>query len=124
MEVATAPEATGASEPDEPTGTPDTGLGDPQEGAGEPTEGLTIQSFQQLSLAVGGKKPTTAALTLTGGKVDVEGSIDKGRAIVLRVEAVVQQVAFRDEIDKATGQTVGCARNHKARIVGVKLLEG
>jgi hypothetical protein len=77
-----------------------------------------------LSLKVTGKKPTTATLTLVGGKIDVSGSFDKGERIALYVEAVVNDVGFKDTEDSKTGQVTGCERRHKARITGVRSAAG
>jgi hypothetical protein len=75
--------------------------------------------MQQLSFQVGGKRPTSTGLRLTGGKVDVPGSFMKGSKLVLRVEVRVGEVAFVDEHDPKTGQIIGCQRRHKARILNV-----
>lgn len=77
----------------------------------------------QLSFAVGGKRPTVSGLRLVGGKVDVEGSFAKGQKIVFRVEAEVGEIAFIDQHDPKTRQVIGCERRHKARIVGVNVIE-
>lgn len=90
--------------------------GDPDET--EPTGPL------QLSFAVGGKQPTCAALTLTGGKLDIAASFKKGQKIVMRVELEVGEVGFKDQTDPKTGQVVGCERRHKARVIGHRLIEG
>lgn len=74
----------------------------------------------QLSWDIGGKHPTSSSLALRGGKLDIEGEFYKGETIVLRIECRVGAVEFVDQEDRETGQAVGCARRHKARIVGVK----
>jgi hypothetical protein len=91
---------------------------DGTEGAGVE---LVIDGSGQLSMAVGGKRVTTASLRLGGGKVDVEGQFDKGEILVLRVEAVVGEVAFVDQTDPKTRQVTGCDRRHKARIVALSV---
>jgi hypothetical protein len=87
-----------------------------QDGAPAP-EKVVLGTSEQLSFAIGGKKPTGSKLTLTGGQLDVEGQYGKGERIRIVVEAEVQEVSFRDERDSKTGQVVGCARKHKAVIV-------
>jgi hypothetical protein len=82
---------------------------------------LVIDGSGQLSMAVGGKRVTTASLRLGGGKVDVEGQFEKGEILVLRVEAVVGEVAFVDQTDPKTRQVTGCDRRHKARIVALSV---
>lgn len=90
----------------------------------EGAEDLIVEgSDGQLSLAVGGRKPTTSSLTLVGGKIDVEGQFKKGEIVVVQVECVVGEIAFKDLTDSKTNQVVGCARRHKARIVGSSIVE-
>lgn len=111
MEAAAAPPAPAQSEPD---------------ARQEPTEeelALVIDGSDQLSFNVGGKAPTSATLRLTGGKLEVEGQFDKGQVIAVRVEAVVDDIGFKDKTDPKTSQVVGCERRQKARIVGVDLIE-
>ncbi len=81
-------------------------------GGGEPVS-------QQLSFAVGGKKPTSCGLRLVGGKVEIEEVFRKGQTIRLSIVAEVGEIAFVDERDSATGQVVGCQRRQKARITSV-----
>ena len=80
---------------------------------------LVIEGTGQLSFDVGGKRVTSSELKLVGGKLEVEGQFEKGELVVLRLEAIVGEVAFVDSTDSKTGQVVGCARRHKARIVNV-----
>lgn len=87
-------------------------------------EALRLDTGGQLSFDVGGRPPTSSSLSLTGGKLEIEGQFEKGETVVIRVEAVVNSVGFKDEHDPKTGQVVGCARQQKARIVGVQRLEG
>jgi hypothetical protein len=90
---------------------------------GEAPAGMVVQGTGQLSFDVGGKSPTGASLSLTGGKVELEGQFAKGETVVLRVEAVVHDVGFKDTVDSKTGQVVGCERRQKARIVSVTRVE-
>jgi hypothetical protein len=95
---------------------------DPDEGA-LPTGDLVVEAGGQLTLSVGGgKQPTSSTLRLVGGRIEVDGQYGKGEAVVLRIEAVVNEVAFKDEHDAKTGQVVGCARNHRARITGIAVV--
>lgn len=96
---------------------------DPQDETQDEQALVLAGSDGQLSLNVGGKRPTTSSLTLTGGKFDVEGQYKKGEIVVVQIEAVVGEVAFIDLTDSKTNQVVGCARRHKARIVGRTVLE-
>jgi hypothetical protein len=84
---------------------------------------LIIDAGGQLGFSVGGKQPTSAALTFVGGKIEVDGQFRKGQAVAVRIEAVVSFVGFKDQHDPKTGQVVGCERQQKARITGIELLE-
>lgn len=123
MAVTEAPPATGNGldpGPQDPHGGDEFTAGD-----ADPNRELLIVTGDQLTLNVGGgKQPTSATLRLVGGKIEVDGQYKKGAALVLRIEAVVNEVAFKDEHDSQTGQVVGCARNHRARVTGVSVLEG
>jgi hypothetical protein len=88
-------------------------------------DGLELDAGGQLSLEVGGKRPTAATLTLTGGKVTLpKGQFAKGDRIALRVEAVVRGVKLQDQVDSKTQQVVGCERQHFAPISTVTLMSG
>lgn len=95
---------------------------DPQDEQGD-GQSLVLPGSEQLSFSIGGKKPTSSKLTLTGGQIEVEGQFKKGEIVVFQVEAVVEEVAFRDQVDSKTRQVVGCTRKQKARIVGSQLVE-
>lgn len=71
----------------------------------------------QLGFNVGGKKPTSTTLRLTGGRMDTDRVFQKGEKVQATVVLVVGEVAFADQVDSATDQVVGCERRHKARIV-------
>jgi L-erythro-3,5-diaminohexanoate dehydrogenase len=45
---------------------------DPQDETGD-EQSLTLPGSEQLSFSIGGKKPTSSKLTLTGGQIEVEG---------------------------------------------------
>jgi hypothetical protein len=88
-----------------------------------PTGELVIDAGGQLTLNVGGgKQPTTSTLRLVGGKIEVDGQYAKGERIVVRIEAVVNEIGFKDQEDSKTGQVVGCERRHRARITGVAVV--
>ena len=104
-----APPVEAAEEKVESFGTPDGLDGD-----------LVIEAGGQITWAVGGKTPTGSTLSLSGGKLEVDGEFSKGDRVRLLVECEVREVAFKDEVDRRTGQVVGCERVHKAKIVGVE----
>lgn len=118
-----APGQEPAQEPAEPAQEPEEGQPgqepeEPEPAAQEDDFEIVLEgSTNQLSFAVGGKKPTASELKLQGGSIGLEGQFSKGETIVLRVEVRVGEVAFVDKIDSKTGQPVGSTRRHKARIV-------
>jgi hypothetical protein len=79
----------------------------------------------QFQLVLGGKAPTTNAVRLYGGAVEVEppeGGFEKGASYVLRVEVACHKVSFTDERDQKTGQVVGCRDERGLRITGVSVI--
>jgi hypothetical protein len=91
----------------------------------EPAEPVAtfLRGDGQLGFKVGGKTPTSSSLTLTGGKINVDGQYAKGATVVLRVVARVNDVAFKDKEDPKTGQVIDCTRGHKARILSLSVLD-
>lgn len=106
-----------------------TGQGDPAadavaaerrdaEAAALPPEDIIVSGIQMSYPSMGGKKPTSATLKLTGTKVDVaEGTaFKKGMTITGRFVAVVNFVGQKDKHDAATQQVTGNEARHEARI--------
>ena len=87
--------------------------------------GLALDLGGQLSFKLEGTKlrPTSATLRITGGKVDVDGQFQLGDVVAVRVELVVGAVGFVDKHDAKTGQVTGTERQHKARVVGIAVVE-
>jgi hypothetical protein len=100
-------------------------LAPPQDDAAEFNTGeLVVDAGGQLTLNVGGgKQPTTSTLRIVGGKIEVDGEYKKGQTVALRLEVVVNEVSFKDQHDPKTSQVVGCARNHRGRVVGVHVID-
>lgn len=84
---------------------------------------LALSLGGQLSFAVGGKQATGSSLRVVGGKIELDGQFAKGEAISVRLELVVNRVAFVDKHDAKTGQVVGCERQHHARVTGIRVVE-
>lgn len=89
---------------------------------------LLIEGDGQLSFAVrGGKNPTAATLTITGGKFNTLRSfnLDDRLELVIRTDSdeivfsgglVIRDVGFVEKEDSKTGQVVSVERRHKGRI--------
>jgi hypothetical protein len=105
-------------------GAQDPGPEDPEPEHADESQGPQLEAGGQLSLDVGGKKPTGGSLRLTGGKIDIPtGQFKKGQKVAVLVEASVDAIEFVDIKDPKTGQVVGCDRRHKARITSVALYD-
>jgi hypothetical protein len=80
----------------------------------------------QFVLRVGGKAPTTHAVRLYGGAIEVEPPDEgfvKGSRYVLRVEVVCNKVSLTDERDDKTAQVVGCRDERGLKVTGVSVVE-
>lgn len=75
--------------------------------------------YEKLSNQITGRTPTSSTLRITGGKVEVGGMYQPGDRVSFLVTVVCDAVTVKDETDPKTGQVVGRARNHVARIVGI-----
>jgi hypothetical protein len=106
-----AGEAVGAMPPRDP---------DPQ----PPVEELRVDGTTQLGIFdPGGKKPTSATLTLGGGAFDVmDGkAYRKGDVVTFSGTAVVREVKDRDKVDRKTGIVVSCKQAHWAEITDLSV---
>jgi hypothetical protein len=109
-----------AREAEEQGGTFDDGPQDVFEGVElfEDTDG-------QFVLRVGGTAPTTNAVRLYGGAIEIEPpeeGFQKGRSYVLRVECVCHKVGITDERDSKTGDVVGCRDERGLKITGCAVM--
>jgi hypothetical protein len=89
-----------------------------------PVDDIIVAGTTQLGLFdAGGKKPSSASLRLTGGKVLlVDGqALRKGDVIRGHFTAVVREVAQRDKPDPATGIVVSAEQKHSAQITDLTL---
>lgn len=89
----------------------------------EDDQELTIEGDQQqMSLNVGGRKPTVSSLTLQGGEVKMSGQFEKGTRVRFIVEGVIDEVATRDHRDRKTGMVTAVKRSHKLTIEKIEKL--
>lgn len=89
-----------------------------------PIEELRVDGTTQLGLVdFGGKKPQSASLRLTGGKVLlVDGKcFRKGDVITGSFTAVVDEVGVKDKADPKTGIVVSAEQKHSARITDLQV---
>lgn len=87
-----------------------------------PLDELRVDGTTQLGLfSAGGKKPTTASIRLSGGKIGlVDGkAFSKGDVIHFEGTAVVREVAQRDKPDPKTGIVVSAEQKHVAQITDI-----
>jgi hypothetical protein len=89
-------------------------------------EDIIVAGVQMSFPDMGGKRPTSATLVFTGGKVELQGgtAFKKGMAISFSGVAIVNHVAQKDTHDPQTGQVVSAEQQHKARIIDLKVHAG
>lgn len=91
----------------------------PPDNTSPPLDDLRVDGTAQLGLFhSGGKKPTSASIRLSGGKVGLlDGkAYQKGDVIHFEGTAVVDEVGQKDKADPKTGIVVSCEQKHVARI--------
>ncbi len=83
-----------------------------------PPEEIVVAGLKMAYPNLGGKRPTSASLRLTGGKIAVaEGTaFKKGMTVRFSGAAVVNDVSQKDAHDASTQQVVSAEQVHKARI--------
>ena len=111
-----------AGEPvgDMPREPPPGPLGD----AGGPVEDLRVDGTTQLGMFdAGGKQPSSATVTLSGGKFELmEGrAFQKGDVIHFEGTAIVREVKVRDKADPKTGVVVSASQGHTAQITDLQV---
>lgn len=91
----------------------------------EYTEELRVDGTTQLGLIdFGGKKPQTASIRLSGGKIALQDgrAFRKGDVITFQGTAVVREVGARDQVDAKTGLPVSAEQRHVAQITGLNVI--
>ena len=85
---------------------------------------LPLEGFvPSISATPGGDRPTTASITIRGGKLAVTGQFSKGDVIELYVRAKIAEVHFVDTVDNF-GEVTGTERKHIAKPIGVRRFAG
>jgi hypothetical protein len=87
-------------------------------------EELRVDGTTQLgAFDAGGKKPTSATISLSGGAYELlDGkAYSKGDVVHFEGTAVVRSVAQVDKADPKTGIVVSCKQVHVARILDVRV---
>jgi len=83
---------------------------------------LLIEGDGQLSLTIGGKKPTVSKMVIRGGQIPFSGEAKKGDHLTLRIRGRVAAIHVTDTIDVKTRDVVETTRKHVLRIEGAELL--
>lgn len=89
-----------------------------------PVEEIRVDGTTQLGMFdAGGKRPASASLRLSGGKILlVDGqAFRKGDTISFSGTAVVREVGQRDKPDPATGIVVSAEQKHVAQITDLRV---
>lgn len=89
-----------------------------------PPEEIRVDGTTQLGLIdFGGKRPTSAVITLTGGQFELNDgqAYAKGDTVTFSGTAVVQAVGARDKFDPKTGIVVACKQSHSALVIDLRV---
>lgn len=87
-------------------------------------EGVLEDGDGQFVLRIGGQAPTTNAVRLYGGAIEIEPPEDgfvKGGSYRLQVTVECHKVGLTDIRDNKTGEVIGCRDERGLRITGVAL---
>lgn len=76
-----------------------------------------------FTFEVGGKKPTSTSLRMSGGKIDSDEEYEKGDLLRITYEVRVGELAFIDKQDSKTGQVVACERKHVLKPIAPPVVE-
>jgi hypothetical protein len=105
---------------DQPADTPpneaEADLPDGDDHGEEAVSELLIEGNKQLSLNVGGAKPTESVFKIQGGKLSVEGQFSKGDIVQLAVTVRIGAVTVADKINSEHGNVESTTRAHIGRI--------
>lgn len=107
MEAATAPPAA----PDHPGESPDE----------QPIPDVELEGDGQLTLGVGGEKPTKATVKLRNRSIGIPvGQYQKGDVVDLLLTVRCDVVALIDKHDESTGQITEIERRHGFSVTNVE----
>lgn len=86
---------------------------------------LEIEAEGQLSLKVGGAKPTKATVKLRGGSIQIpKGQYEKGDVVNLLVKVRCTEIHHVDKMDNTTGEVTETERRQIMKITGVEKVGG
>lgn len=89
-----------------------------------PLDEIQVDGTAQLDIFdLGGKRPSSASITLAGGKVAlVDGrAFRKGDTITFQGTATITSVTQQDKTDSKTGIVVSAEQKHVARITDLQV---
>jgi len=107
-----------------PNGTGDVDLEGEGDDAVSTHDEVVIEGDGQLSLTIGGKKPTVSKVVIRGGAVAMEGQLQKGEHVTLELEVVVAEVHVIDKRDSQTREVVETVRKHVLKTEGARRITG
>lgn len=101
--------------------------GVPLEGEGddavETHEAVVIPGDGQLSLSVGGEKPTVSKILIRGGQIPFTGQMKKGEHVTITMELRCAEVHLIDKIDSNTREVTETVRKHVLKVEGAQKVE-
>lgn len=106
------------------TPTPPADLPEDEDTGDEEAEGLVLDGDHQLSLTIGGAKPTSSVLKLKGGSLELDGEFRKGSRLRVTLDLRVGAVKIEDTVDSGSGEVKSTKRTQWATIEGVQRVDG
>lgn len=92
----------------------------PLEGEGDDAvdthDAVVIPGDGQLSLVVGGDKPTASKILIRGGQIPFEGQMRKGDRVTITMELRCAEVHLIDSIDSTTREVTQTTRKHVLKV--------
>lgn len=83
---------------------------------------MKLDLGNEITLTVGGKKPTGSVVVLRGGRIPLEGQMKKGELIDLRLRVRCVDIQFPDKIDSKTGEVTETNRVHVVKATQIQRL--
>ena len=99
----------------------------PLEGEGDDSvethEEVRIPGDGQLSLSVGGEKPTASKILIRGGQIPFDGQMKKGDRVTITMELRCAEVHLIDTIDTSTREVTQTTRKHVLKVESTQKVE-
>jgi hypothetical protein len=84
---------------------------------------MRLDLGNKITLKVGGKNPTGSTITLRGGRIPLEGQVEKGEILDVRLRLRCVDLQFPDKIDSKTGEVTETTRVQVMRAMQIQRLD-